>query len=131
MTLESSCARCNVKAGGQACPSRFRCAGCDHFRTDVSYLPDLQAYLDDLLRSKEHLLAARELDEWAKADALPSEEEITRIRRLITRIKAGLGELTAAERDQIDQAVAVVRQHRAVMLGIRQLLPAGRAERTA
>jgi len=33
----------NVKAGGCACPFRFRCAGCDHFRTDVSYLPDLQA----------------------------------------------------------------------------------------
>jgi hypothetical protein len=49
----------------------------------VSYLPDLQPYLDDLLRSRERLLAAGELDEWAKADALPSEEEITRIRRLI------------------------------------------------
>ena len=124
----------NVKAGGHACPFRFRCAGCDHFRTDVSHLPDLQAYLDDLLRSRERLLAASELDEWAKTDALPSEEEITRIRRLIARIKADLGELTAAEREQVGQAVAVVRQHRAVMLGmprIRQLLPAGYAERTA
>jgi len=124
----------NVKAGGQACPFRFRCAGCDHFRTDASYLPDLQAYLDDLLRSKERLLAATELDDWARADALPSEEEITRIRQLITRIKAGLGELTPAERDQIDQAAAVVRRHRAVMLGmprIRQILPSVRAERTA
>ena len=46
----------NVKAGGGACPFRFRCAGCDHFRTDVSYLPDLQAYLDDLLRTRERLL---------------------------------------------------------------------------
>jgi hypothetical protein len=27
----------NVKAGGHACPYRFRCAGCDHFRTDASY----------------------------------------------------------------------------------------------
>jgi integrase len=50
----------NVKAGGHACPFRFRCAGCDHFRTDVSYLPDLQAYLDDLLRNRERLLAATE-----------------------------------------------------------------------
>jgi hypothetical protein len=33
----------NVKPGGGACPFRFRCAGCDHFRTDVSYLPDLHA----------------------------------------------------------------------------------------
>lgn len=32
----------NVKAGGHACPYRFRCAGCEHFRTDVSYLPGLQ-----------------------------------------------------------------------------------------
>jgi integrase len=124
----------NVKAGGQACPFRFRCAGCDHFRTDVSYLPDLQAYLDDLLRSKERLLAATELDDWAKTDALPSDQEISRIRRLITRIKTGLDELTAGERDQIEQAVAVVRQHRAVMLGmpgIRQIQPAIRPGRTA
>ena len=48
----------NVKAGGSACPYRFRCAGCDHFRTDVSYLPDLQAYLDDLLRNRERVLAS-------------------------------------------------------------------------
>ena len=45
----------NVQAGGGACPVRFRCAGCDHFRTDVSYLPDLTAYLDDLLRTRERL----------------------------------------------------------------------------
>jgi integrase len=25
----------NVQAGGGACPVRFRCAGCDHFKTDV------------------------------------------------------------------------------------------------
>ncbi|MCA1700690.1 MAG: tyrosine-type recombinase/integrase, partial [Actinobacteria bacterium] len=48
----------NVKAGGGACPFRFRCVGCDHFRTDVSYLPDLQAYVDDLLRNRERVLAA-------------------------------------------------------------------------
>jgi integrase len=120
----------NVKAGGQACPFRFRCAGCDHFRTDVSYLPDLQAYLDDLLRSRERLLAATGLDDWAKTDALPSQEEITRIRRLVTQIKTGLDELTAAERDQVGQAVAVVRRHRAAMLGmprIRQAQPPIRA----
>ena len=106
----------------------------DHFRTDVSYLPDLQAYLDDLLRSRERLLAATELDQWAKADAMPSQEEITRIRRLIARIKTGMDELTSAERDQIDQAVATVRRHRAVMLGmprIRQILPSIRPGRTA
>ena len=54
-------------------PVRFRCAGCDHFRTDVSYLPDLTAYLDDLLRTRERLAAAiGGVDEWARADATPA-----------------------------------------------------------
>ncbi|MBN9618465.1 MAG: site-specific integrase [Actinobacteria bacterium] len=124
----------NVKAGGGACPFRFRCAGCDHFRTDVSYLPDLQAYLDDLLRSRERVLATAELDEWARAEATPSGQEITRIRRLIARIGAGLEELTGEEREHVEQAVAVVRRHRSVMLGmprVRQTIPDLRPERTA
>ena len=62
---------------------------------------------------------------------MPSAEGISRIRRLITRIKTGLDELTTAERDQVEQAVAVVRHHRAVMLGIRQILPAIHPGRTA
>ena len=124
----------NVKAGGHACPFRFRCAGCDHFRTDVSYLPDLQAYLDDLLRNRERLLAATDVEEWARAEAMPSEEEIRRIRRLISRIKADLGDLPAEDRAQVEQAVAAVRRHRTVMLGmprIRQPLPDVRPERSA
>ncbi len=124
----------NVKAGGNACPFRFRCAGCDHFRTDVSYLPDLSAYLDDLLRNRERLLAADDIEEWARAEAMPSEEEITRIRRLIARVSAGLERLGPKERDQVDQAVSTVRRHRAVMLGMprnRQSLPDLRPERSA
>jgi integrase len=124
----------NVKAGGGACPFRFRCAGCDHFRTDVSYLPDLHAYLDDLLRTRERLLATTELDEWARAEAIPSEDEITRIRRLITRISSGLDELAADQREHVQQAVATLRRHRSVMLGmprVRQALPDLRPERTA
>jgi hypothetical protein len=90
----------------------------DHFRTDASYLPHLTAYLDDLLRTRERLAAAADLDEWARADAMPSEEEITRIRRLINRIKTTLEDLTQQERAEIDQAVAAVRRHRAISLGM-------------
>jgi hypothetical protein len=43
----------------------------------------------------------------------PAQEEIVRIRRLITRIKGDIAELDDAERAQIDKAVAVVRRHRA------------------
>jgi hypothetical protein len=104
----------NVQAGGGACPVRFRCAGCDHFRTNVAFLPDLQAYLDDLLRTRERLAATVDgVDEWARADATPTEEEITRIRRLINRITGDIAGLDEAERTQIDDAVAVVRRHRA------------------
>ena len=123
----------NVKAGGGACPFRFRCAGCDHFRTDVSYLPDLHAYLDDLLRTRERLLATADLDDWARAEAMPSDEEIRRIRRLIDQIRNGLDELEPEQRQQLQQAVTVVRRHRSVMLGMprtRQILPDLRPERT-
>lgn len=124
----------NVKAGGNACPFRFRCAGCDHFRTDVSYLPDLHGYLDDLLRNRERVLAATDIDEWARAEAMPSEDEITRVRRLIARVQTGLDDLTPDERTQIDVAVGTVRRHRTVMIGmprIRQVTPDLRPERTA
>jgi len=123
----------NVKAGGGVCPFRFRCAGCDHFRTDVSYLPDLHAYLDDLLRTRERLLATTDLDDWARAEAMPSEEEIRRIRRLIDQIRHGLDELEPEQRQQLQQAVTVVRRHRSVMLGMprtRQPMPDLRPERT-
>ncbi len=124
----------NVQAGGNACPFRFRCVGCDHFRTDVSYLPDLHAYLDDLLRNRERVLAAADVDQWARAEAVPSQDEISRIRRLIARVENGLEDLTAAEREQTRQAVDIVRRHRTVALGmprLRQALPDIRPERSA
>jgi len=125
----------NVQAGGGACPVRFRCAGCDHFRTDISHLPDLTGYLDDLLRTRERLQAGIEgVDEWARADAIPAQEEITRIRQLINRVKGDIAQLSGTERARIDEAVAVVRRHRAVHLGMpsaRQPLPSPRTEALA
>ncbi|MEU0990647.1 site-specific integrase [Streptomyces sp. NPDC005953] len=108
----------NVAAGGQSCPLRFRCLGCEHFGTDISYLPDLEAYLADLLRSREKLMSAFEADEWARSEAMPSQEEISRVRRLINRLRADLDDLSLEERSQIEQAVALVRRGRSVMLGM-------------
>jgi len=125
----------NVQAGGGACPVRFRCAGCDHFRTNVAFLPDLQAYLDDLLLTRERLAATIiGVDEWARVDATPTEEEVTRIRRLINKIKGDIAELSNAERTHIDDAVAVVRRHRAahaVPLGMPNLRTAAPTPLTA
>ncbi|MFD9607105.1 hypothetical protein [Streptomyces sp. NPDC059970] len=90
----------------KSCPIRFRCVGCDHFRTDVSYLPDLQAYLADLLRSRERLMSAFAADDWARSEAMPSQEEIRRVRRLIERVEADLDDLTVEEQAQIGEAAS-------------------------
>ncbi|MFE2871698.1 tyrosine-type recombinase/integrase [Embleya sp. NPDC059259] len=109
----------NVAAGGHDCPVRFRCVGCGHFRTDISYLPDLEAYLADLLRNRERLAAFAHADGWARAEAMPSDEEITRVRRLVDRLKEDLDDLTDEDRAQIRDAVAVVRRtRRVVSLGL-------------
>ncbi|MGH3303985.1 MAG: hypothetical protein ACRDOK_20370 [Streptosporangiaceae bacterium] len=74
------------------------------------------------------------MEEWARTEATPSHEEITRIRRLISRITGDLGQLTASERAQIDQAIVAVRRHRTTMLGMPRIRPPvieTRPERTA
>ena len=102
----------NVQAGGTACPYRMRCVGCGHFRTDASFLPELRAYLDRLLADRERVLAATDIDDWARIEATPSDTEITKIRQLIHRVEHDLDDLTPEERDQIDQACKVLRKAR-------------------
>ena len=63
-------------------------------------------------------MSAFEADDWARSEAMPSEEEIRRVRRLIARVKADLGDLTPEDRAQIEEAVAVVRRSRTIMLGM-------------
>lgn len=109
----------NVKAGGHACPFRMRCLGCGHFRTDPSYLPELRSYLQTLLTDRERALAAAELDEWARAEATPSTDEIGRLRTLIRRVEHSLDDLTDDDRQQITEAIAVLRKTRqSVNLGM-------------
>jgi hypothetical protein len=102
-----------------AAPARSGSAAPAATTSDVSYLPDLTAYLDDLLRTRERLAAAiAGVDEWARADATPAEEEITRIRRLIGQINGDITQLADPERARVDEAVTVIRKHRAVSLGM-------------
>src|SRR6266508_3032906 len=42
-----------VKAGGQACPIRFQCAGCGFYRPDPSYLPAIEQHLAGLRADRE------------------------------------------------------------------------------
>ncbi|MCW2901003.1 MAG: transposase, partial [Streptosporangiaceae bacterium] len=75
-----------------------------------------------------------EADDWARAEAAPSNEEIARIRRLIRRVTEEVDQLTDAERAEIQQAAAMVRKTRQGFLGmprIPQPLPDLRPERPA
>ena len=69
---------------------------------------------------------ATDLDDWARAEAMPSEQEVTRIRRLIANVEADRDQLTDSQRADVDQAVALLRCHRTVTLGmpsVRRTLP--------
>jgi integrase len=104
----------NVRAHGQACPFRHRCFGCTHFRTDPSYLPELRTHLRRLLADDERLRAAApELEEWARHAAIPAGGEIAAVRQIIDRCETVLTELPDAERAATQDAIAVLRRHRA------------------
>jgi hypothetical protein len=85
----------------------------------VSYLPELRSHLDRLLVDRERVLAATELEAWARTEAAPSdteiEIEIDKVRALIRRVEHHVDELTSEERDQITEAVEVLRTTRQVV----------------
>ncbi|MDD4865612.1 MAG: site-specific integrase [Mycobacterium sp.] len=114
----------NVKAGGQSCPYKFTCLGCGHFRSDPSYLPELKSYLQQLLADRARLEAATDLQDWAKEQLTPRDQEISQLRGLIRRIEADLSELSAEDQQLINDAVAVVRTTRqTVHLGFPPIQP--------
>jgi integrase len=92
----------NVAALGSACPYRMRCIGCKHFRTDLTHLAALEKYLTDLLAARERILAVSdELADWARRDAMPSDEHIDRVRYLIRRMREKIASLTAQDAKEV------------------------------
>lgn len=106
----------NVSAQGTSCPYRHVCTGCKHFRTDPSYLPELRAYLDQLLADRERLVSAQgDVADWARVAAMPSHEEIEAVRRLIRSCEDTMGDLPDDLRDDVEAAIATARTSRAAM----------------
>ncbi len=103
----------NVRAQGAACEFRYKCFGCTHFRTDPSYLPELRAYLTKLLAARERLAAALPaLAEWARQEAVPSDDEIEAVRRLVTACEDALGGLDRDDRAVVEEAIGLLRKGR-------------------
>ncbi|MGH9091874.1 MAG: tyrosine-type recombinase/integrase [Acidimicrobiales bacterium] len=98
----------NVRAGGQACPIRYQCAGCPHFESDPSYLPELRVHADELRKQREAMLAASAAD-WAV-------EHVTRQLDVIVghvhTHETLLERLAAGERSAIEDASATLRKAR-------------------
>lgn len=114
----------NVKAGGQACPYKFTCVGCGHFRSDPSYLPELKSYLQQLLADRERIQAATDLQDWARQQLTPRDEEIHQLRQLIRRVEDDVAELSGTDQAQIAEAVSVIRRTRQVVnLGLPSTKP--------
>lgn len=104
----------NVKARGHGCAYRYRCVGCEHFRTDPSNQAELREYLHQLLAGRERPAAAvPQLAEWARRDAIPSDDEITAVRALIRRNEQIIDELDPVDRAAVLDAIATTRRLRA------------------
>jgi integrase len=108
----------NVRALGAHCPFSHQCLGCEHFRADPSHLPDLYAYLERLLETRERLRAAvPQLAEWARTKAIPADAEISAVRTLIRAGETALDGLAPPERARLLELFRVLRATRARMDG--------------
>lgn len=99
----------NVKAGGGSCPIRFQCAGCGFYRPDPSYLPVIEQHVNELRADRE---TARAMD---AADFVITAltAQITAFEQVTASMNRRLAALPAAERDQIEEAGALLRKARA------------------
>ena len=99
----------NVKAGGRSCPIRFQCSGCGFYRPDPSYLPAIEEHINSLKADRERALAMDVDDHVMRALA----EEINGFDQVRSTMKATLDTMAPEERQQIEQASAVLRRARA------------------
>jgi integrase len=98
----------NVRAGGQACPIRYQCAGCPHFESDPSYLPDLRSYAGELRHEREVLIAFNAAD-WV-INSVTGQLDV--IVDHIRRHEELLTNLSVDQREAIEDASRTVRKAR-------------------
>ena len=92
-----------------------------------SYLPELKSYLQQLLADREQVQAATDLQDWAKDQLTPREEEISQLRDLIRSVEADVAGLTEQDQYLIAEAVTVIRKTRQLVnLGMPAVRPAAR-----
>ncbi|GAA1240373.1 MULTISPECIES: hypothetical protein [Streptomyces violaceusniger group] len=103
----------NVKAGGNACPIRFQCAGCGSYRPDPSHLPAIEDQVQSL---KANLEAARAMGA-ADYTIKGMEGEIADYQNVIKKMKAKMESMSDEERHEVEEASKVLRRLRAGSTG--------------
>jgi hypothetical protein len=100
----------NVKAGGHACPIRFRCSGCSMYRPDPSFLPGLHEHVTQLRATLSMIEIAGTAAPWVLQSM---REEISGYDEIIRAMKGQLAELSDEERTAVDEAGSALRKVRA------------------
>ncbi|MET7784465.1 tyrosine-type recombinase/integrase [Streptomyces sp. NPDC005388] len=99
----------NVKAGGKACAIRFQCAGCGFYRPDPSYMPAIEQHVNDL-RADLETAKAMDADDFVARNLT---DQITAFTNVAGTMRDRLSSLPEAEREEIEEASAVLRKVRA------------------
>lgn len=99
----------NVKAGGKACAIRFQCAGCGFYRPDPSYLPAIEEHVNDL-RADRETAKAMDADDFVVRNLAV---QITAFTNVADTMRDRLSSLPQGEREEIEEASAVLRKVRA------------------
>lgn len=99
----------NVKAGGEACPVRFQCAGCDFYRPDPSFTPAVEEHIAKLRNEREAALTIGAAD-WVVRNY---DDQIAAFKNVATLMDRLMEELTDEQRQAVDEASAVLRKTRA------------------
>ncbi|MFF1460554.1 tyrosine-type recombinase/integrase [Streptomyces sp. NPDC058330] len=99
----------NVKAGGQACPIRFQCAGCGFYRPDPSYLAAIEDQIRDLKADKETALAMG-TDEYVIRNL---QDQIDAFKTVAKNMHEQIDQLPEEEREELMESVKVLRRSRA------------------
>lgn len=114
----------NVKAGGQACPIRFQCAGCGFYRPDPSYIPAIEEHLNSLRADRETAMAMN-----AAAFVLDNlNAQISAFEHVLTTMRERIERLGAEERTRIEEASTTLRKARAGALLPLTVINHGRRE---
>ncbi|MGF1431114.1 tyrosine-type recombinase/integrase [Kitasatospora sp. LaBMicrA B282] len=99
----------NVKAGGQACPIRFQCSGCSHYRPDPSHLPAIEEQVRSLM-AKLEIAKAMEVADWTIKGM---EAELAAYEAVVGAIREKMADMDDEERRELEEASKVMRRLKA------------------